>query len=131
MYESSRMMTIAQLKESHLIRTMLSWSIRISSFVLLLCLGLIVWRIWNTYPCNHWGVIDIRYGVLLCLLNMAVSALGISWYGKTNLFITGIAIGVMSMMLLLVIDQLNLLVEYELWVRRGLPDMWEWRRELK
>lgn len=56
---------------------------------------------------------------------MLASILGMRWHGKMNLFTSGLIIGAICTILFIIIDKYNLLVEYELWLRRGLPDAWE------
>ena len=102
-----------------------------NSLIILLSFGGVLFRIWTSYPCNHWGIIDIRYGFILCFINVALGMMGSHYYGKTRQFITAIVLGIVMGLFLFFIDYFNILVEYELWLQRGLPEMWEIRRKVK
>lgn len=98
---------------------------------LLFCLiGIIVWKLWTDYPCNHWGG-DIRYGFILCGLNVIIGMIGLYYYGKTSGFIIAIGVGMVCGVFLFIVDYFNLLVEYNLWIQRGMPDMWQVRGKVK
>ena len=79
-------------------------------------------------PCNHWSY-DIRHLWPLPLASLL-------WAGLARLFGTVprrlmFLVGVCSIVFgicLFVLDCFNVLIEYEEWMQRGMPDMWEFRR---
>lgn len=98
--------------------------IHLHNIMLLLLIGVIMFRVWQSSPDNHWGF-DIRYGFILCLLNVIFCTLGLHFYGKDKWLLIGISISLLSGLFLFVVDYFNVIVGYELWLKRGMPDMWQ------
>ena len=85
---------------------------------------LLVIEVWVKYPHNHGGGprLYIVLGVIALVLNVCYMLLS-----RRLAPIRMIAIGLLAI-LLYACDRFNILVEYERWGERGLPDWGTWQR---
>jgi len=75
------------------------------------------------FPCNHWNY-EIRwlYAIVLCDIP-AVVVVGLSAGGRpARAWVLLVLSSVMLFAVIAVVDRCNLLVNYEVWVSRGMPD---------
>lgn len=93
------------------------------NIMLLTLIGISMLKMWRSYPDNHWGV-DIRYGFILCVIDLILCVIGLYVYGTNKWMVIGISIGILAGIFLFITDYFNVLVEYELWLKRGMPDIW-------
>lgn len=77
-----------------------------------------------SHPENHWGL-DNRYLVALFALQL-VAALVVRKQLGQRLWRALTAASVVSVLASMLLVQLNILVPYELWIRRGMPERWSW-----
>lgn len=87
--------------------------------------SVIIAGIVHVWPSNHWSL-EIRLGWLVLLPGwgylgtVAVQDYGIRWMCRwlmlTLLLVSG---------MLLVADSCNLLVRYDVWIHRGMPERWK------
>lgn len=100
--------------------------VRVARFVLILdaLIWLFIARRLVSYPENHWGV-DSRYLVAFFGLQLAAVLVVQKQLGRRlwGILTAASALSVVASVLLV---QLNILVPYELWLRRGMPERWTW-----
>ena len=85
-----------------------------------LCLVYFIWRTWRYYPTNHWGG-DVRWCYVLAISQMFWAVLFLMTKRKVVLLWTGAIFTIVFCVLIFFFDQFNVLVEYENWIRRGMP----------
>lgn len=92
----------------------------VDSILKILVIALIVFLIVKKYPTNHMGI-DIRWAYLLSIVSslLTVCLIWLKKYFKyacLNLTTTAIYV-----VIIFSVDRLNILVEYENWISRGMP----------
>ena len=81
-------------------------------------------RIRQYYPDNHWSL-DIRWLCCVSVFGFVVSMISIYKASMVKTAVTTIVTCGLLRLLILVLDQFNLLVEYSVWIRRGMPGPFE------
>jgi hypothetical protein len=83
----------------------------------------LIYQVCSRYPVNHWGA-NVRWGYIPAAVGAAVAIFGILLTRKrASAWVCGGAAVLLGVGVFL-IDALNLLVEYELWIERGMPGPW-------
>lgn len=95
-------------------------SLIINMFLLSSIGGVALYRMMKYYPDNHWGL-DIRWGYLFALAGVVLSIIGICRRKKFFHPIMLIITSFILFALILFFDYFNILLEYEVWLHRGMP----------
>ena len=87
--------------------------------------GLLIWRVHRLAPLNHWGL-ETRKFWICAAVTAAWGGMELFWWRRRGrwlpilVLISAIALaGVVFVM-----DYYNLLVEYHVWIERGMPPAW-------
>lgn len=88
--------------------------------VFLMLLLFALWRFVQYYPENHW-LLDIRWLYLVCLFGYFI--VSVSWFhsGASKMVVLNLIVCTLLFALILSLDHFNLLVEYDVWLKRGMP----------
>lgn len=82
---------------------------------------LVAARIWMHFPTNHWGY-EVRWLYLPCAALLAFSMIVMLRERSPHLLsVTGTCLALVSSVGVFFVDHLNMLVQYEVWLRRGMP----------
>jgi hypothetical protein len=97
------------------------YSVVVNIFLLSSIAGTAIYRMINYYPEGNHVSYDIRWGYLFALAGVVFAIIGICRRKKlfvpVMLIITSIALAALIFML----DYFNILLEYEIWIHRGMP----------
>lgn len=97
---------------------------RLGVGLLLAATGVLVWR---AATGEGHVAFDVREAWLPCGLACLWGVLGlVRPGGNRRIAVCLIAASVLLAVTALVMDQFNLLVEYDRWIERGMPGRWEW-----
>lgn len=105
-------------------RRTLSSALGVLLVALLLFWAAIGYRLATT-PTNHWGV-DVRAAAPGAVLLVALGIARLRYEQASRPSSAGVVLfGLLSLFGLFELDQHNILVEYERWIERGMPDRWQ------
>lgn len=101
------------------------WFLSAIQIGILIVLGM---RIYSYYPTNHWGL-EVLWLLILVIPSLIIGGIGIAkeQKGKWN-FVVGIVLAIVFGASLLCVDYFNILVRYEKWLHRGMPEIGEMNR---
>lgn len=87
--------------------------------------GLLIWRAYRYAPVNHWGV-DTRKFWACAAVTAVWGVMELFWWRRRGRWLPILVLvsAVALAGLVFVMDYYNLLVEYELWIDRGMPAQW-------
>jgi hypothetical protein len=91
----------------------------IGIFLLLLLVAL--WRFVQYYPENHWSV-DIRWLYLFCVFGYSVSCASWLHSGLSKIVVLNLVICSLLLLLIACLGHFNLLMGYDVWLKRGMPE---------
>lgn len=103
----------------------LIWRISIAVLVFfpLACMGLMLLFI-ITKDCNHTGAEILDILLPLGLTNIIAIVLALFNY-KNKAVRTALVLNVIAVLFFITVDQFNIMVQYDRWLERGLPEMFE------
>lgn len=88
------------------------------NFSLLTFIGI---RVWVCMPTNHWGF-DIRFLYIVPALSLCYIFYLIIFGIFDKKYIITLFASLVFMLTIYIFDNWNLLVEYEVWIKRGMPN---------
>lgn len=90
----------------------------------ILCVWLAMIFIILMYDCNHTGLEFLR--ILLPLsLTAAISSIIVITRKHKKLACVALTLNILAIIFFIGIDQLNVMVQYDRWLERGMPDQFE------
>jgi hypothetical protein len=98
------------------------YSLAVNIFLLLSIAGVALYRMIDYYPEGNHVSYDIRWGYLFAFAGVVFAIIGICRRKKLFVPVMLIITSIALVALIFILDYFNILLEYEVWIHRGMPD---------
>ena len=98
------------------------YSIALNLFLLSSISGMAIYRMNKYYPDGNHVSYDIRFGYLFALAGLVIAVIAICRRKRIFLPILLIITSIALIGLMVVLDYYNILLDYIVWARRGMPE---------